>query len=116
MKKLIYICSPLRGNIKKNIKKAIEYSRYVFLQGHIPYAPHTIFTQFLDDKIESERTIAMEMGNIMLLKCDEIWVFGDIISDGMASEIELAGKNKILIRTIRNIKENNEKLGEIDEI
>ena len=108
MKKLIYVCSPLRGDIENNIKRAIEYSRYVFLQGYIPYAPHTIFTQFLDDTVEAERSAAMEMGNIMLLKCDEIWVFGDTISSGMSNEIELAGKNKIPIRTIKNIKENVE--------
>jgi len=103
VKKLIYVCSPLKGDIENNIKKAIQYCRFVFLQGHIPYAPHVIFTQFLDDAVESERNAAIEMGNIMLLKCDELWVFGDTISSGMNSEMELAFRNKIPIKTIKNI-------------
>jgi len=102
VKKLIYVCSPLKGDIENNVKKAIQHCRFVFLQGHIPYAPHVIFTQFLDDTIESERDVAIEMGNIMLLKCDELWVFGDIISNGMKSEIELAKKNRIEVKFIEN--------------
>lgn len=37
--KLIYICSPLRGNIEENIQKANEYSRNIALQGTAPLHP-----------------------------------------------------------------------------
>lgn len=30
--KLIYVCSPYRGNIEENVKKAQKYSRYVVEQ------------------------------------------------------------------------------------
>jgi hypothetical protein len=39
---VIYVCSPLRGDIERNIHKAIGYSRYIYSQGGIPLAPHVI--------------------------------------------------------------------------
>ena len=47
--KKIFICSPLRGNIEENIRKAKGYSREVVLAGHIPITPHIYFTQFLNE-------------------------------------------------------------------
>lgn len=89
-KPIIYICSPLRGNIERNIKKAIGYSRFAYSQGSIPLAPHLIFTTFLDDEIPEERRAGMEMGRELLTICDELWVFGDRVSEGMAGEIKRA--------------------------
>lgn len=87
---VVYVCSPLRGDIKRNIQKATGYSRYIYSQGGIPLAPHLIFTTFLDEAIIEERTAGMEMGLELLIKCDELWVFGDKISEGMAGEIAAA--------------------------
>ena len=89
-KPIVYICSPLRGNIERNIKKAVGYSRFAYSKGFIPLAPHLIFTTFLDDEIPEERAAGMEMGKDLLTICDELWAFGDRISEGMAAEIELA--------------------------
>jgi hypothetical protein len=98
--KLVYVCSPLRGDIEYNIKMANLYSKFVFIQGYIPYAPHTIFTQFLDDTDSYQREAAIEMGNTMLLKCDELWTFGNKISDGMQTEIDLADLRNIPVKNI----------------
>lgn len=38
------------------------------------------------------------MDVILLGKCDELWVFGDRISEGMAVEIEIAKKRRQPIR------------------
>ena len=97
-KPIIYICSPLRGNIERNVKKAIGYSRFAYSQGSIPLAPHLIFTTFLDDEIPEERRAGMEMGRELLTICDELWVFGDRISEGMAAEIELAKGLSLRVR------------------
>jgi len=59
--KKIYICSPLRGNAKQNIKEAKKYCRYVVNKGSIPIAPHIYFTQFLDDGIKKERNLGIKM-------------------------------------------------------
>ena len=90
MLKLVYICSPLRGDIQSNIKKANTYCAYAAEKGVIPLAPHTIFTQYLDDTKPQQRQKGLEMGMELLKRCDELWVCGDVLSNGMKQEIEYA--------------------------
>ena len=85
--KVVYVCSPLKGELQENITKAIQYCRQTKELGYIPYAPHVLFTTFMDDNDPKERIIAMHMGLEMLKKCDELWVFGSQITEGMAREI-----------------------------
>lgn len=100
-KKLIYICSPLRGNYEENIAYAELYCRLTLMcfPNVVPIAPHIYFPRFLDDTDEKERKLGMDAGIALLDKCDELWVFGiDNPSDGMRAEIEHAEKRSIPIR------------------
>ena len=100
-KKFVYICSPCRGDYEQNIQKARAYCRAVtqFYPDIIPIAPHVYFTQFLNDNIPNERSLAMEAGLALLDMCDEIWVYGlDNPSEGMQAEIDYALKNGITVR------------------
>ena len=97
-KTMIFICSPLRGDTEKNIERAKRYCRFVFSKGHIPFAPHVFFTQFLDEKIAEEREAGIRMGLCMLLNCSEVWVFGNSITGGMEIEIAKAKKEGLTIR------------------
>ena len=90
MKKLVFISSPLRGDIEGNIKKANKYCKMAVEEGVIPLAPHTIFTQFLDDGIYEERRLGMMLGIELLTHCTELWVCGCCISEGMQWEIAYA--------------------------
>lgn len=91
----IYICSQLRGDIEGNRKKAAQYCLRVALGGRIPFAPHLYFTEFLDDRKPIHRALGLEMG-IAFLKTrmipghDELWIFGNEISEGMKKEIAIA--------------------------
>ena len=99
MKKLVYICSPCRGDYEKNIKKAEVYSLAAMLKGYIPITPHIYFTRFMDDNNKTARSMAMDAGQQLLLMCSELWVFGiDKPSEGMQAEIALAVRNGIPIR------------------
>ena len=86
--KKVFVCSPLRGDYEKNITAAKTYSCFVAEFGHLPITPHIYFTQFLDDSVERDRALGMLMGIELLKMCDELWVFGPIISDGMSKEIK----------------------------
>lgn len=96
--KIVYVCSPLRGDMERNIVRANYFSRFVFEKGCIPIAPHVIFTQFLDDAKTKERKRGIEMGIALLKLCDELWVFGPTISEGMKTEIEAARKRGLPTR------------------
>lgn len=87
---LVFICSPYTGNIKRNVHRAQEYSRFAVSQNTIPIAPHLLFPQFLDDGDSDQRSLGIFMGLVLMGKCHEVWVFGTQITRGMALEIEKA--------------------------
>ena len=95
---LVYICSPFAGDVENNVNMARVYSRFAVRNACIPIAPHLLFPQFMDDSIPAERAIGIFMGMVLLGKCEQLWVFGSRVSQGMAAEIEKAEKKKMLIR------------------
>ena len=103
-----YICSTLRENathtMEENIAQAKAICRHSSLKGELVMAVHLYFTQFLDDLVEEERKCGMKHGLSMLKLCDEVWVFGEIISRGMQAEIELAEQLCKPVRYIADIE------------
>lgn len=95
---LVYVASAYSGNVTANLEKAKAYCRFALEQGQIPLAPHLMFPLFMNDDDPAERELAIFMDVILLGKCDELWVFGDSVSEGMAVEIEVAKKRKQTIR------------------
>ena len=95
---LVYICSPFAGDTEENTQKARRYSRFAVRSSAIPLAPHLLFPQFMDDTKPAERALAMFMNLVLLGKCDQVWVFGGTVSEGMAAEIEKAEKRDMVIR------------------
>lgn len=109
-KERIFICSPLRPRshdpveaereLQANLDRARRACRLVSDLGATPYCPHIYATQFLDDSVQSERERGLEIGCEWLEMADEVWVFSEHISEGMASEIALASKMNKPVRMI----------------
>lgn len=95
---VVYICSPLAGDMEQNQEKTRTYCRYAVDSGFIPIAPHIYFTQFMNDNSKEERDLALFMDIVLLSKCAELWVFGSTITNGMSIEIEKAKRKGQLIR------------------
>ena len=95
---LVYICSPFSGEVERNIKRAREFCRHAIKNNCIPLAPHLLFPQFLDDDNPAERELAMFMNMVLLGKCNQLWVFGNTISKGMATEITKAKQRHQTVR------------------
>lgn len=88
--KLIFVASPLSGDMEENIKYAERACRYVMDAGHAFFAPHLLYTRILDDTCPDERRVGIDMGLAVLARCDELWAFGEHISTGMQQEIDAA--------------------------
>ena len=99
-KKKVFICSPYRpaGETEHEREKSLDMNlhlaryacRYAAEKGCFPIAPHLYFPQFLDDKVADEREFGIALGILALSECDEIWIVGRRISEGMRQEINKA--------------------------
>lgn len=95
---IVYICSPYSGEVERNLEMARKYSRFAVDQHCLPITPHIYFTQFMNDEIPDERETALFMNLVLMSKCAELWVFGDVISKGMKAEIDRAKRKHLKIR------------------
>lgn len=122
--KLVYICSPLRGEIEANLKRATRYCDYAASCGVIPIAPHISWNGVFDDTIPEKRETALKLGLELLNRCDEIWVMGDEISQGMQGEIDEANRLKkpalyvldAIVEQNMKIRQQNSPLGPEDAL
>lgn len=95
---LVFICSPFAGDTEFNISRAKRYCRFALHKKCIPFAPHILFPQFMDDDDKEQRELGILFGLVIMSKCQEVWVFGSNISKGMEIEIKKAKDRKIPIR------------------
>ena len=95
---LVYIASPFAGDTQRNAERARGYCRLAVSKGYIPLAPHLLYPQFMDDDDRETRERGIFFALVLLGKCDEIWVFGERISEGMEREIAKARKRNMPIR------------------
>lgn len=96
--KKIFICSPFRGNIEENKKAAQFFAKVIIGTGRIPIAPHLYFPQFLDEDDPNERMNGIEMGLELMDVCDEVYVLGFNITEGMRFELNHAREKRIPVR------------------
>ena len=99
MMKKVYLCAPLGGDVRQNLNKVRDYTKYALLCGTAPVVPH-FYAQCLNDSIPKEREIGMAAGLSLLWFCDELWIFGDEITDGMRAEIQFCKNLNIPTRII----------------
>ena len=76
---LVYICSPLSGDVEANTERARAFCRFALAQGQIPLASHLLFPHFMDDDDPAKRELAIFMDIVLLGKCSELWVLGETV-------------------------------------
>lgn len=108
--KKVYICAPLGGNVAENLRKVRRYTEYVLKCGAAPVVPH-FYAECLNDSNPEERKIGMAAGLSLLWFCDEMWIFGDEITEGMKAEMQFCKSLNIPVRKVRD-NEINKKIGE----
>lgn len=84
--------------------------QFVFERQAIPLNPFRMFDYFLGDRVERDDIRAAN--NAVISRCDEVWVFGDTLADGVLLEIALAAQKGKPIRyfTINNSADRIEEL------
>ncbi len=101
----VYICSPYRGIVQRNVARARLYCAFAVAQDCMPIAPHLLYPQFMDDNNGSQRETAMVFALDLMKRCEELWIFDENgISEGMRKEIEQAtdAKHAIQVRFMQH--------------
>lgn len=101
--KKVYICAPLEGNVLQNLQNAKRYANYALQCGTAPVVPH-FYALCREEEPLPDRELDKEARRALLWFCDEIWVFGDEMTDEMRYEIMFC---KSLGIRVQNIREND---------
>ena len=97
--KTVFIAHPISGDIDGNVKKVLAICERIHTKELVPVAPYLVSLQYLNDEVVEDRELGIEAN----LECfrrryvDELWLFGDRISEGMKGEIALAKELNIPI-------------------
>lgn len=111
MTKVVFIAHPIRGDVTGNVLKVLEICKEVHRGGVIPVVPYLVSLQYLNDNVVEDRKLGIEAN----LECfqrhfiDELWLFGNQITEGMRSEVLLALMLEIPIvaKTLETLTELN---------
>lgn len=99
--KIAYIAHPVGGDVKRNIAKIIAICREINLTepNTVPFVPYLSDLYALDDdnKAERIRGIANDIAVLKSGMVNEIRLYGNTISNGMAAEIKLANELGIMV-------------------
>ena len=69
---------------------------FAFSHGAIPVNPFMAFGYFLADR--TDRDAIRRANNALVLRCDQLWVFGRDLANGVLNEITLAARAEKPIR------------------
>ncbi len=100
--KVIYVASPYMGeaSLETNLALAKVGCDFVVKQGHGFFSPQLTYSKILEDSDPKTRKIALEIALTMVTRCDELWYFGENVSQAMSMEIEFAKGKGIPVRQI----------------
>lgn len=95
---LLYVCSPYRGEIRRNKEYARELTRAAINSGFAPVTVHLYLTEVLDDNNPQERSQGMAAGQDIMKQCSYILVGAKYgLSEGMREEITLAVRKGLIM-------------------
>jgi len=113
-KKIVYISHPMGGDILGNTQKVIAICRQIHNEEVVPFVPYLAAFQYLDDTDPRERQKGIDASTVFFTRpgaFDELWLYGNRISEGMRGEIILALENSIPV--VAKTAETAEVLSEI---
>lgn len=97
--RIAYIAHPISGDVAGNLKKIDAIVRQINIEepNVVPFVPYYADIMAMNDAIpqERERGIQNDMEFFKRKTMDELRVYGDRISSGVAAEIKAAHENGI---------------------
>jgi len=98
----VYVCHPLASDPAGNIERVRAISQLLIDDGVLPIAPHLYLPQLIEEATGREQALALCLE--LLATCDEVLVFGDIVTEGMERELREAKRLGIPARFVREAR------------
>jgi hypothetical protein len=99
----VYIAHQLRGDWDGNIRRAREFAYAAMRRGVMPVLPYVLLDGMLDDDVPEEREHGIRLDILQLLACDEFWLCGPRVSEGMQAELREAVRAGLAVRAYATV-------------
>lgn len=100
MKKKVYICAPRGDGHDDTLNMAIAYTAFALKNGVAPLTPH-FYDLCLNVHDENTWEVSRSAGVSLLWACEELWIFGDTVTESMQAEIKFCESLHVKIRKIK---------------
>jgi len=103
--KVIYMAHPVSGDVDNNLKRARLWVRWIeeTHRGVAVVASWITECEVWDDADPKQRAAGLERDKAVLERCDELWLVGPRISNGMAIERAHAEEKGLRIRDLTTL-------------
>jgi DNA polymerase-3 subunit epsilon len=98
----VYVCHPFASDPEGNIARVRVLSQMLVAEGVLPIAPHLYLPQLIDEATGRARALSLCLD--LLATCDEVRIFGDTITEGMAQELDEAQRLGIPAHFVREVR------------
>ena len=98
----IYVCHPFANDPAGNIERVRAISQFLIDDGALPIAPHLYLPQLVDEASGREQALALCLE--LLGTCDEVRVFGDLVTEGMERELREAKRLGLPAHFVREVR------------
>ena len=96
--KMVFVAHPMSGDIRGNTRKVVEICRKIHTVDVIPVFPSFTWRKYLRNN-KRDKALAGMVNKVYFRSgfINELWLYGDHITDGMWREIDLARRYRIII-------------------
>jgi hypothetical protein len=99
--RFVYIAHRLSGDWEANIADARLWVKAALDGGYVPVAPYLMTEGILHEP--EDREVGLELDEAFIGRCDELWLCGEIISEGMNREAATAANLGLLVRHVHTM-------------
>lgn len=94
--KLVFVAHAISGDVDRNLRKVISICSEIHSSEIIPVFPSFTWRHYLTNE-PGDKELAEQVNEAYFSRncIDEIWLYGDLLSEGMKKEIKLAEKYTI---------------------
>jgi DNA polymerase-3 subunit epsilon len=98
----VYVCHPFAGDPLRNIERVRAISQLLIEEGVLPIASHLYLPQLIEETTRREQALSLCLE--LLSTCDEVRVFGDLVTEGMDRELREAKRLGIPVHFVREVQ------------